>query len=990
MSQNHKPNFSDDDFAAALTAFALGELTGDEAARLAQQLQREPGLQREVAEIRRLALALRPETAEESWTASAPVFAAAPDSVTRAAVLAALESTPPFAARHEWPSGKPTSGTLFSSQVGNDPIPWRGARLWLTAIVSTAALVLCAVFLVQQTMAPRNVAMQPTSGRAATLEPPSDRAASGALSNLAAESGSVAAYENEPASDEMAEPPTESSAKALGQLQPGNVAFDAAAAGNEGDKQLLDRMAKSGADPGAAFHEPAAASAIAENAPQLEPHPIAQKEAAAGFGGGKKVADETSRFRMNELADAPAVPREIARRESEVERGEAVTGAPQPDAPQAMPSTILSLDKSEESKSEEAHSVKAAESAQSDGLAKRNNSMPIAPPSAPGTVGAGLAGEGSAGEGSAGGSSTGRDTLGLDSRITGGQGFRAQGGANGLGAAGRGAAGVPHGSGQPAPDAGVAGALSELNQAGSEDQRMYYGLSPEAEARQRRDARNEQYARLPENPFIRAAGAQALSTLAIDVDTASYANVRKFLRAGTLPPAEAVRIEEFINYFDYAYPQPDDEQPFRVDLKLFGCPWNSAHALLRVGVQGRDIPTTERPPSNLVFLVDVSGSMSSEDKLPLLKRGLQLLASRLSETDTVSIVTYAGEAGVALPPTNGGQQRQMLEAIDRLKSGGSTHGSAGIEMAYRLAEQNFRQDGVNRVIWATDGDLNVGVTDDQALVQLIQTKAASGVFLTVLGFGTGNLKDAKLEALADNGNGVYAYIDAIGEAHKVLVEQMSANLVTIAKDVKIQIEFNPAQVAAYRLIGYENRIMPSQDFANDRKDGGEIGAGHTVTALYEVIPAGTSLEAQEPSGVELKYQQPAVASRSAADSAAEEALTEAALQGELATVAVRFKAPDGQSSSQVEFAVGAETTSFSQTDDDSRFAAAVAAFAMRLRNSMYAGSISYEAIAEIAGAARGADPQGYRAEFVELVHQARQLTSQVEAAPAPATGGERE
>ncbi len=489
-----------------------------------------------------------------------------------------------------------------------------------------------------------------------------------------------------------------------------------------------------------------------------------------------------------------------------------------------------------------------------------------------------------------------------------------------------------------------------------------------------RNRANEQYKSVPENPFWRPIGERAMSTFSVDVDTASYANVRRFLNEGSLPPPDAVRLEEFINYFHYDYPQPDEGTPFAVDLKLFGCPWNAQHSLLRVGLHGREIKAEKRPISNIVYLVDVSGSMSDENKLPLLKRGLAMMVDHLSENDSVSIVTYAGDAGVRLEPTNGANKKRILDAIDSLQSGGSTNGAAGIEIAYRLAQQQFVSEGANRVILMTDGDLNVGVTSDEALVTLIKEKAAGGVFLTVLGFGTGNLKDAKLEGLADNGNGIYGYIDSLGEAHKVLVEQMSGNLVTIAKDVKIQIEFNPAQVAGYRLIGYENRVMANQDFANDRKDAGEIGAGHTVTALYEIVPVGAMLGVIDPSSPTLKYQTLDSAPRDGdKNPKAEARLTEAAASGELAQVALRFKTPEGTESRLIEFTAKAEVTSFSQADSDCRFAAAVAGFGMRLRQSPYAGNITLDAIAEIASAAAGNDPNGHRAEFVDLVRRAKSL-----------------
>jgi Ca-activated chloride channel family protein len=495
-----------------------------------------------------------------------------------------------------------------------------------------------------------------------------------------------------------------------------------------------------------------------------------------------------------------------------------------------------------------------------------------------------------------------------------------------------------------------------------------------ADLEKTRSSANESYKSIPENPFWRPIGEQAMSTFSVDVDTASYANMRRFLNDGTLPPPQAVRLEEFINYFHYDYPQPIGTEPFAVDLKLFGCPWNAQHSLLRVGLQGREIKAEKRPISNIVYLVDVSGSMSNDDKLPLLKRGLAMMADHLSENDTVSIVTYAGNAGVRLEPTNGSNKKKILEAIDSLQSGGSTNGAAGIDVAYRLAQQNFAKEGANRVILMTDGDLNVGVTSDEALVALIKEKAASGVFLTVLGFGTGNLKDSKLEGLADNGNGIYGYIDSIREAHKVLVEQMSGSLVTIAKDVKIQLEFNPAQVAGYRLIGYENRVMANQDFANDRKDAGEIGAGHTVTALYEIVPVGATLDTEAPNAPTLKYQTVGnAAAQENAPTKADIKLTEAAASGELARVALRYKTPEGTESRLIEFTSKSEVTPFSEANADCRFAAAVAAFGMQLRQSSFAGTTTFDAIAEIASSSLGPDPNGHRAEFVDLVRRAKSL-----------------
>lgn len=479
----------------------------------------------------------------------------------------------------------------------------------------------------------------------------------------------------------------------------------------------------------------------------------------------------------------------------------------------------------------------------------------------------------------------------------------------------------------------------------------------------------EQYAPIYENAFIKATGGAALSTFSIDVDTASYANMRRFLNAGQKPPRDSIRIEELVNYFQYDYPQPKGDDPFSVNMELASCPWDDSHKLLRVGLKGKEVHVKERPATNVVFLIDVSGSMNSTDKLPLLKRGFQMMVKQLGENDRVSIVTYAGNAGVALEPTTGDKTKTINEAIERLTPGGSTHGSAGIELAYKLAQQHFITGGVNKVILATDGDLNVGVTADGALVDLIKQKASEGVFLTVLGFGTGNLKDGKLEKLADNGNGHYAYIDSNREAHRVLVQQLSGSLVTIAKDVKIQIEFNPAEVKSYRLVGYENRMLATEDFADDRKDAGEIGAGHTVTAIYEIEPTGGAAAALvAPQG--MKYQVPsAEAPQQLDDNAQRSKLSDAADSGDLATLALRYKQPDESTSKRIEFTIRNEEQSFSSASDDFRFAASVAGFGMLLRDSAHAGSASPQMILEMASQSMGDDTTGYRAEFVDLIRK---------------------
>ena len=467
----------------------------------------------------------------------------------------------------------------------------------------------------------------------------------------------------------------------------------------------------------------------------------------------------------------------------------------------------------------------------------------------------------------------------------------------------------------------------------------------------------EQYAPIDENPFLRAAS-NPLSTFSIDVDTASYAMVRRFLNEGRMPPAGAVRIEELVNYFPYDYAGPDDaESPFAVHLAASQCPWKPEHRLVRVALKGRTFDEGERPACNFVFLVDVSGSMQPADKLPLLKQSLRLLGERLRPQDRVAIAVYAGASGLVLPSTPGTEKGAVLEALDRLEAGGSTNGGAGIRLAYGVAQEHFVKGGINRVILATDGDFNMGVTSNDELVRRVQEKAKSGVFLSVLGFGTGNYKDDRLEALADKGNGNYAYVDSLSEGRKVLVEQAGGTLHAIAKDVKIQVEFNPARVAGYRLLGYENRMLRAQDFADDRKDAGEIGAGHTVTAFYEVVPAGVPVPA--PADPELKYQSPGESA--------------AAGGAEALTVKLRWKAPDGDTSTLREYPFVDAGRSFAEADREFRFGAAVACFGMVLRGSAHANGATQDLVLELGTGAEGDDPFGWRREFLALAAKARAL-----------------
>jgi Ca-activated chloride channel family protein len=482
---------------------------------------------------------------------------------------------------------------------------------------------------------------------------------------------------------------------------------------------------------------------------------------------------------------------------------------------------------------------------------------------------------------------------------------------------------------------------------------------PAVDAAAPQSSNTEEYNRIYDNPFQRVS-ISPLSTFSIDVDTASYTNVRRFINEGQLPPKDAVRIEELINYFTYDYPQPTGDRPFSITTEISQAPWNSKHKLVQIGLQGKRLATENLPPSNLVFLLDVSGSMNSPNKLPLLKQSLRLLANQLTEKDLVSIVVYAGAAGVVLPPTNGARKSKILDAIEQMQAGGSTAGGAGIKLAYELASRTFISSGNNRVILATDGDFNVGVSSDAELVRMIENYRDRNIFLTVLGFGMGNFKDAKLEQIANKGNGNYAYIDSLKEANKVLVKEMGANLLTIAKDVKIQVEFNPAKVQAYRQIGYENRQLAAQDFNNDKKDAGELGAGHSVTALYEIVPVGVESDVKLPEVDRLKYQQQQV------DPAAYK-------NDELMLVKLRYKAPDQKTSQLIQGTVADRGVKLEKASDNLKFAAAVAEFGMLLRDSEYKGSASFEQVLNLANQSKNADLDGYRAEFVSLVENSKNL-----------------
>lgn len=461
----------------------------------------------------------------------------------------------------------------------------------------------------------------------------------------------------------------------------------------------------------------------------------------------------------------------------------------------------------------------------------------------------------------------------------------------------------------------------------------------------------EEYDGINENIFHDALR-NPLSTFSIDVDAASYSNMRRFLNNGQRPPKDAVRIEELVNYFDYDYAQPKSEHPFNIITEISSAPWNPKHKLVHIGLQGKRIETENLPPSNLVFLIDVSGSMDEPNKLPLLKSSFKMLVNELRPQDHVAIVVYAGAAGLVLEPTSGAEKKKIIDALDRLEAGGSTAGGAGIKLAYAVAHKHFKKEGNNRVILATDGDFNIGESSNAAMEQLIEKEKQGGVFLTLLGFGMGNYKDSKMKTLSMKGNGNYAYIDNITEAKKVLVNEFGGTLFTIAKDVKLQVEFNPAKVKAYRLIGYENRLLKNEDFNNDKKDAGDLGSGHTVTALYEIIPVGVDSEffTIDP----LKYQTTKID-------------PSATKSKELMTVKFRYKHPESETSKLIVHPMTDNQVTLNQTSDNFRWSASVAAFGMLLRESEYVKSYTYDDVAALAESARGNDKEGYRIEFINMV-----------------------
>ncbi|MCD8742545.1 von Willebrand factor type A domain-containing protein [Mucilaginibacter roseus] len=476
-------------------------------------------------------------------------------------------------------------------------------------------------------------------------------------------------------------------------------------------------------------------------------------------------------------------------------------------------------------------------------------------------------------------------------------------------------------------------------------------------------ANTESYKGVTENGF-HVASNDPLSTFSVDVDAASYSNVRRFINGGQIPPADAVRIEEMVNYFNYNLPGPANNDPVAIHTELTSAPWNTKHRLLRIGLKARTIPTENLPASNLVFLIDVSGSMSDENKLPLVKSSMKMLVNQLRAKDKVSIVVYAGAAGIVLQPTAGDKKTTINNAIDNLEAGGSTAGGEGIKLAYKVAHENLMKEGNNRVILATDGDFNVGASSDDDMEKLIIKQREGGVFLSVLGYGMGNYKDSKMETLADKGNGNYAYIDNITEARKTLVSEFGGTLFTVAKDVKLQLEFNPAKVQAYRLIGYENRMLNKEDFNNDKKDAGDMGSGHTVTALYEIVPIGVK-DDYSGSVDPLKYQKPA----------APKGLVNTG-SGEMLTIKFRYKQPNSGKSALSQAVVNDVPVEFAKTSVDMKFASAVAEFGMLLRDSPYKQQASYAHAIKTARAGKGNDDEGYRAEFIKLAENARLLAKE--------------
>ena len=544
----------------------------------------------------------------------------------------------------------------------------------------------------------------------------------------------------------------------------------------------------------------------------------------------------------------------------------------------------------------------------------------------------------------------------LDSRAFALQGLAAGGGGIGYGTAASAAVGqmaASHAAGRQRK------ALAYASPAATSAPVMVARPTPQTPMPEEKEFNTEAYKSTPNNPF-RLVKEAPLSTFSVDVDTASYSNMRRFVEEGHLPPADAIRTEEWVNYFGYDDAPPSGGEPVAISSELTECPWASGHELLRVALTTQPIAQENVPPRNLVFLIDVSGSMEPANKLPLLKRGLAMLARQLRPVDTLSIVVYAGASGVALPPTSGAEQGKILAALGGLESGGSTNGAEGIQLAYRLAEQQMKKGGINRVLLATDGDFNVGVTSEGELTRLIEKERKTGVFLTVLGFGEGNLKDSTMESLADKGNGNYAYIDSLEEARKVLVHEAGATLVTVAQDVKLQLEFNPSHVKGYRLVGYEDRVLADQDFNDDTKDAGDMGAGHHVTAFYEIVPATGAVPTTAPAIDPLKYQ-------------TERQPAGAAASNDLLTVKIRYKAPGGSKSQLLSRPVADHPVPLASTSESLRFGAAVAEYSLALRGAEGVSTAQLPKARAMAVGALGPDLRHERSEFVALMDRAAKL-----------------
>ncbi|MDI9445221.1 MAG: von Willebrand factor type A domain-containing protein [Planctomycetota bacterium] len=953
MSERDHQAFNGQFDEALLTAYALGELEGAELALVEAALKASPDASRAVDEIRVLAGYIREAAGHDERFV--------PSATLREEIESRLDQSAPR------PAAEPLDRRARTGPSRRRP--------WMILALASAAVLVLAVAIPSLPLFQRGA---PT-GVAIGLPPPdSSKSFEVAIAEEdTADEVLSAPVPGEPLSETLAGKATERSEKAAGQT----IAGDPAASGPAAPKAAESPMesAAASADKYREGDVPETEAARMLKAPLAgQPADVAAEESPPAAARGREAAAAEPRRALSELkreASAVAAGESQDRLDAVLERKpqakqEAATPAAKPAAEEAAKPAAVSLGLNELKRAPE--QVKIVAEPQSAGRGRAMHRGVVAGPRKAFSASVPPPAAGPAGD------KAGREAriVVADEAVVGGRPVRAVEAAP-AGARTPGALAEDRGGGLG--DGQVMGGGYGGFGGGGDDDRANeakeraYSYSQVERLEAGRDA--EQYASPEENAF-QSPAVEPESTVSIDVDTASYANVRRLLQNNQVPPPGAVRIEEMVNYFSYDYPEPKRDHPFAVDMEAAGCPWNGNNRLVRVGLKAREVDAAQRGPSNLVFLLDVSGSMRDANKLPLVKDALAMLVDQLTEDDHVSIVTYAGQAGLALEPTEGTRRKQILERIEALQAGGSTHGSAGIQMAYDQALANFVPGGNNRVILCTDGDLNVGVTDDDELVGLIKEQASSGVFLTVVGFGTGNLKDAKLEKLADNGNGTYAYVDGLREARKVFVEQVSGRLVTVAQDVKIQIEFNPAEVAGYRLLGYENRLLAAEDFSDDLKDAGEMGAGDSVTFFYEIVPLrGERPELAGPAQrrADLRYQR-----------VAGNELTAEAKSGELLTLKLRYKLPGEQQSRLLEFAVQDDGKSFGQASKEFRFAAAVASFGLVLRGSQYNRGLSLTAVEEFAAGAATDDPMGLRSEFVDLVRQARTLCGETpRAAAAP-------